>query len=114
MSVSLGRLEKVDLRKYFKNEAKDFTPWLAEEENLQLLGETLGIDIELEDTEVRIGKFSADIVGIDRSSNRNIIIENQLEKTNHDHLGKIITYSGGKDAGIVIWICEKIQQEHRK
>ena len=114
MSVSLGRLEKVDLRKYFKNEAKDFTPWLAEEENLQLLGETLGIDIELEDTEVRIGKFSADIVGIDRSSNRNIIIENQLEKTNHDHLGKIITYGGGKDAGIVIWICKKIQQEHRK
>ena len=114
MSVSLGRLEKVELRDFFKDEAKDFTPWLAEEENLQLLGETLGIDIELEDTEVRIGKFSADIVGIDRSSNRNIIIENQLEKTNHDHLGKIITYSGGKDAGIVIWICEKIQQEHRK
>ena len=114
MSVSLGRLEKVELRDFFKDEAKDFTPWLAEEENLQLLGETLGIDIELEDTEVRIGKFSADIVGIDRSSNRNIIIENQLEKTNHDHLGKIITYGGGKDAGIVIWICKKIQQEHRK
>ena len=114
MSVSLGRLEKVELRDFFKDEAKDFTPWLAEEENLQLLGETLGIDIELEDTEVRIGKFSADIVGIDRSSNRNIIIENQLEKTNHDHLGKIITYGAGKNAGIVIWICKKIQQEHRK
>ena len=114
MSIHLGRLKKVDLREFFKDEARDFTPWLAEEENLELLGETLGLEIELEDTEVRIGRFSADIVGVDRSSNRNIIIENQLEKTNHDHLGKIITYSGGKDAGIVIWICEKIQQEHRK
>ena len=114
MSIHLGRLKKVDLREFFKDEARDFTPWLAQEENLELLGETLGIDIELEDTEVRIGKFSADIVGLDRSSNRVIIIENQLEKTNHDHLGKIITYGAGKDAGIVIWICKKIQQEHRK
>ena len=114
MNIHLGRLNKVDLRDFFKDEAKDFTPWLAEETNLELLGETLGLDIELEDTEVRIGKFSADIVGLDRSSNRTIIIENQLEKTNHDHLGKIITYGGGKDAGIVIWICKKIQQEHRK
>ena len=114
MSIHLGRLKKVELRDFFKDEARDFTPWLAEENNLELLGETLGLDIELEDTEVRIGKFSADIVGLDRSSNRTIIIENQLEKTNHDHLGKIITYGGGKDAGIVIWICKKIQQEHRK
>ena len=114
MNIHLGRLKKVDLRDFFKDEARDFTPWLAEQENLELLGETLGIDIELEDTEVRIGKFSADIVGLDRSSNRTIIIENQLEKTNHDHLGKIITYGGGKNAGIVIWICKKIQQEHRK
>ncbi|MBC8214207.1 MAG: DUF4268 domain-containing protein [Candidatus Marinimicrobia bacterium] len=114
MTIHLERLEKVELREFFKDEARDFTPWLVEENNLELLGETLGLDIELEDTEVRIGKFSADIVGLDRSSNRTIIIENQLEKTNHDHLGKIITYSGGKDAGIVIWICKKIQQEHRK
>ena len=113
MAIHLGRLKKVDLREFFKDEAKDFTPWLAEEENLELLGETLGLDIELEDTEVRIGKFSADIVGLDMSSNRTIIIENQLEKTNHDHLGKIITYGAGKDAGIVIWICKKIQQEHK-
>ena len=114
MTIHLGRLEKVELRDFFKDEAKDFTPWLAEENNLELLGETLGLDIELEDTEVRIGKFSADIVGLDMSSNKTIIIENQLEKTNHDHLGKIITYGAGKDAGIVIWICKKIQQEHRK
>ena len=78
MSIHLGRLKKVDLREFFKDESKDFTPWLAEENNLELLGETLGLDIELEDTEVRIGKFSADIVGLDRSSNRTIIIENQL------------------------------------
>jgi hypothetical protein len=114
MSINLGRLEKVGLREFFKDEARDFTPWLAEENNLELLGDTLGLDIELEDIEVRIGKFSADIVALDRSSNRNIIIENQLEKTNHDHLGKIITYGAGKNAGIVIWICKKIQQEHRK
>ena len=113
MSIHLGRLKKVDLREFFKDEARDFTPWLAEEDNLELLSETLGIDIELEDIEVKIGKFSADIVGDDISSNRKVIIENQLEKTNHDHLGKIITYSGGKGAGIVIWVCKKIQQEHR-
>ena len=77
MSIHLGRLKKVDLREFFKDEAKDFTPWLAEEENLELLSETLGIYIELEATEVRIGKFSADIVGLDRSSNRKSIRENQ-------------------------------------
>jgi len=114
MTISLGRLEKVGLRDFFKDEAKDFTPWLTEDKNLELLGETLGLDIELEDTEVKIGKFSADIVALDRNSNRTVIIENQLEKTNHDHLGKIITYSSGKDAGIVIWICVKLQNEHRK
>jgi len=114
MNINLGRLEKVELRDFFKDESRDFTPWLVEEENLELLGETLGIDIELQETEVRVGKFSADIVALDRSSNRTIIIENQLEKTNHDHLGKIITYGGGKNAGIIIWICKKIQQEHRK
>ena len=75
MKTNLGRLQKVELREFFKDEARDFTPWLAEEENLELLSDTLGIDIELENTEVRIGKFSADIVGLDRSSNRKVIIE---------------------------------------
>jgi len=60
MSIHLGRLNKVELRDFFENEARDFTPWLAEEENLELLSNTLGLDIELEDTEVKIGKFSAD------------------------------------------------------
>ena len=114
MSIHLGRLMKVDLREFFKDETRDFTPWLAEETNLELLGDTLGLDIELEDIEMRVGKFFADIVALDRNSNRTIIIENQLEKTNHDHLGKIITYASGKSAGIVIWICKTIQQEHRK
>lgn len=111
--MSLGKLCKVDLRHYWKDEAKQFTPWMVQPENLQLLADTLDIDIELEDTEVNVGSFKADILAQD-ARGRKIIIENQLERTNHDHLGKIITYASGKDASIVIWICKTITEEHRK
>ncbi len=114
MIDKLGKLEKVDLRKLWKDEARDFTPWLATEENIELLGETLGIGIEVEGTEVSVGIFKVDILAREISSNRVIIIENQLEKTDHDHLGKIITYASGLDAEIVVWISRKITEEHRK
>lgn len=114
MSANLGRLERVDLREFWKDEAKDFTPWLMGEENLELLGETLGIEIELEDTDVTVGNFKADIVAKDINSDRFLIIENQLEKTNHDHLGKIITYASGVNANVVVWICKLVTDEHRK
>jgi len=102
MNSHLGKLEKVDLRDFWKDEARDFTPWLAKENNLELLGETLGLEIELEDTEVNVGNFKADLVAKDINSNKTIIIENQLERTNHDHLGKIITYASGLGADIIV------------
>lgn len=111
--MGLGKLTKVDIRNYWKDEARDFTPWLAKPENLQLLADTLDIDIELEETEVNVGSFKADILAHE-THGRKIIIENQLDKTNHDHLGKIITYASGTEASIVIWICKSVTEEHRK
>ncbi|MBA7704975.1 hypothetical protein ES703_113798 [subsurface metagenome] len=113
MDMNLGKLEKGDPREYWKDEARDFTPWLAQEDNLDLLGDTISLQIELENTEILVGKYRADIIAGDVNSERIIIIENQLEKTNHDHLGKIITYASGIGAEIVIWICSLVTDEHR-
>jgi hypothetical protein len=111
---SLGKFQKVELRDFWEDEAKDFTPWLSQDENIEILSETIGIDIEIEGKEVSVGNYKADLVGRDISNNKKIIIENQLEKTNHDHLGKIITYASGIEASIVIWICKIITEEHRQ
>ena len=101
--ICLGTLEEVkDLRKVWPHEANDFTPWLAE--NIGRLSESLGIDIDVEETESAVGGFSADIYATDADTGRKIIIENQLEDTNHDHLGKLITYASGKSASLVIWV----------
>lgn len=113
--MKLGKLEKItDLRSIWKHEAKDFTPWLAKEENLEILGEAVGIDITLEEQESNVGDFSVDLFATEEGTGRKIIIENQLEDTNHDHLGKIITYASGKDAGVIIWIVKRARDEHRK
>ena len=112
--MKLDKLVKIsDLREVWKNEAADFTPWLAKEENLSLLGEAIGIDITLEEKESNVGDFSVDIFAKEEETGRNIIIENQLEDTNHDHLGKIITYASGKNAQILIWIVKRARDEHR-
>ncbi|MFH1740538.1 MAG: DUF4268 domain-containing protein [bacterium] len=110
----LGLLTPVDVREYWVDEAQDFTPWLSEEKNLALLSETLGLDLELEDREVSVGSFKADIVARDATSDSKVIIENQLEKTDHDHLGKTITYASGLDAEIIIWIARQFTDEHRQ
>ena len=89
----LSKLKKIDLREEWKHEALDFTNWLAENENLQLLSEEIGIEISLVQTEARVGKFSVDILAEEENTGRKIVIENQLDMTNHDHLGKIITYA---------------------
>lgn len=102
-----------DLRQFWKDEARDFTPWLAEEENLMQLADTLNIDINFIERESSVGGFNADILAEDNDGNK-IIIENQLEDTNHDHLGKIITYASGKDARYIIWIVKKARDEHRQ
>ena len=111
----LGKLEKIeDLRSIWKHEAKDFTPWLAEEENLSMLSEATGIDIVLVEQESSVGEFNVDLFAAEESTGRRIIIENQLEDTNHDHLGKIITYASGKDAEVIIWIVKRARDEHKQ
>jgi hypothetical protein len=111
---SLGRLQQVELRKFWTDEARDFTPWLAQEENLDLLSVTLGMDLELEGIEVLVGPYRADILARDIVSGSKVIIENQLDKTNHDHLGKTLTYASGLDARVVIWIAKEFSEEHRR
>lgn len=112
---NLGVLMKIaDLRTIWKHEEKDFSPWLAKEENLAILSNAIGIDIVFEELESSIGGYNVDLFGVEDGTNRRIIIENQLEDTNHDHLGKIITYAAGKDAEVIIWIVKKARDEHRQ
>ena len=105
------RFRRVELRDIWPHEARDFTPWLAE--NLVFLAEALDMDLELEAIEKRVGDFRADIVCLNRTDNSRVIIENQLEKSNHQHLGKVLTYAAGLDAATIIWIAEEIRPEHR-
>lgn len=112
----LGKLEEVtnlSLRNIWPNEAKDFTPWLSREENIQLLADAIGVDITVDETESSVGDFNVDIYATETGTGKRIIIENQLEDTNHDHLGKIITYASGKSAQIIIWIVKHAREEHR-
>lgn len=111
---TLGRLEPVSLREYWQDEARDYTNWLSQEENLGLLSDTLGMDLELEGVEVAVGPYKADIIARDVTSDTRVVIENQLEKTNHDHLGKILTYASGLDAPVMIWIAREFSEEHRR
>ncbi len=112
--MNLGHLEEVkDLRSVWSNEASDFTPWLAKEENIKRLSETLGIDIEVIEQESSVGGFNVDIFAVEEGTDKKIIIENQLEATNHDHLGKLITYASGKKAEILIWLVKEARDEHR-
>lgn len=112
--MELGKLEKVELRNVWKHEAIDFTNWLAQPENLALLSEEIDIRIILIKTEANVGKFSVDILAEEELTSRKIVIENQLETTDHDHLGKIITYASGFDAEIVIWIVRDVRDEHKQ
>lgn len=109
----LGKLSKTDLREIWKNEEYDFSAWLAEEGNLSLLSDELGISIKLIEKEAGVGKYSLDILAEEEGTGHKIVIENQLENTDHDHLGKIITYAAGHDAKIIIWIFKDIREEHR-
>lgn len=112
--MQLGKLKKIPLREAWKHEALNFTNWLAQPENLQLLSDEVGIDISLIQTEASVGKFSVDILAEEENSNRKVVIENQLELTDHDHLGKIITYASGFDAETIIWIVKDVRDEHKQ
>ena len=108
----LGKIKNVPLRTIWKNEAYDFTPWLAE--NIVELGQALGLELEFEDKEVSVGPYSADILAKDVGTGQYVVIENQLEKTNHDHLGKCITYASVLNASAVIWVASEFTEEHKK
>jgi hypothetical protein len=111
--VQLGSLELVELREAWPNEAINFTPWLAEEANLRSLGELLGLELRLESVEKAVGDFSADILAKDIISERWVLIENQLEQTDHTHLGQILTYAAGLDAQTIVWIARSFRDPHR-
>ena len=114
MVQTLGKLKEItNLREVWPHEALDFTPWLAEEENLEMLSDAVGLEISLDETESAVGEFSVDILATETGTERKIVIENQLEDTNHDHLGKLITYASGKGADIVIWVVKHAREEHR-
>jgi len=110
---NLGRLQKVDLREAWLSESSDFTPWLAQEENLKLLGETISIDLELASQEKEVGPFRADILCKDTANDTWVLIENQIERTDHTHLGQLLTYAAGLNAVTIVWIAEHFTEEHR-
>ncbi len=111
--VMLGKLEQVPLREVWKHEASDFTQWLAMPDNIDLLAEVIlgGGSLTVTDTEVNVGTYKADILAVD-SEDRVVVIENQLEQTDHDHLGKILTYGAGKQAEVLVWIVKDAREEH--
>ena len=112
----LGTLKRVELKRIWQLEASDFSKWLSKEKNIALLSDTIGIIIDPDSLvmEDKVGDFRVDISGQEEGTDRKIIIENQLEDTNHDHLGKLITYASGKQASILIWIVKHAREEHKQ
>ena len=110
--MELGILKTVAPRQKWINEARDFTPWLSN--NIEELGSALGLELEVENIEVAVGPYSADILAKDTGTGQYVVIENQLEKTNHDHLGKSITYASVLDASTIIWVATDFTPEHKK
>src|SRR5688500_16692480 len=110
---TLGRLQSVDLRSVWASECTHFTPWLAQAENLELIGEAIGVELELEAQEKRVGPFRADILCKDTITNSWVLIENQIEPTDHCHLGQLLTYAAGLQAATIVWVAGKVREEHR-
>ena len=111
--ANIGKLTEVDVRELWKHEQYYFSNWLAKEENLEYLNDIIGLTLTDVDKEVYVGPYRCDIVAKDETSGITVIIENQLEGTNHDHLGKIITYASGLNAKVMIWIVKEAKEEHR-
>jgi hypothetical protein len=110
---ALGRLEKIDLRDIWRTEDQDFTPWLARDENISLLADTLGLELEVEAQEKEVGPFRADILCTDIYNDSWVLIENQLARTDHRHLGQLITYAAGLKAVTIVWVAATFSEEHR-
>ncbi|MFH0888662.1 MAG: DUF4268 domain-containing protein [Planctomycetota bacterium] len=112
--ASLGKIKKLnvsDMKKIWPNEEKNLSPWIKD--NIDALNEILNLQIEIQGQEEHVHNFRLDLVGTDNYSKKPVIIENQFDKSDHDHLGKLITYSAAKEAGIMIWIANEIQTAHR-
>jgi hypothetical protein len=109
----LGRLERVDLRYVWESEGGDFTPWLAQPDNLEILSDAIGIVLEHEATEKNVGPFRADILCRDTRTDNWVLIENQLSRTDHTHLGQLLTYAAGLEAVNIVWIAQPFTDEHR-
>lgn len=113
-AITLGQLQKVELlRNAWPDEARDFTPWLARSEHIKLLGDAINLDLEVEGQEQCVGRFSADILCKDTATGNWVLVENQLERTNHRHLGQLLTYAAGLDAVTIVWIAARFTDEHR-
>jgi hypothetical protein len=110
--MELGRLERIDPRSIWLHEAHEFTPWLLT--NAEHLADVLGIEIELERNEERIGGYSLDLIGRDLTNDAVLIVENQLAGTDHSHLGQLLTYAAGSTASTVVWIATRFREEHRQ
>ena len=111
--ASIGKLTEVDVRELWAHEQYDFSNWLAKEANLECLNDILGLTLTDVDKEVYVGPYRCDLVAKDETSGILVIVENQLEGTNHDHLGKIITYASGLNAKVMVWIVKEAKEEHR-
>ena len=111
--MAIGKLEEVDIRELWKHEQYDFSEWLAKKENIENLNEILGLTLVDISKETYVGSYRCDLFARDEATGTKVIIENQLEISNHDHLGKIITYASGLDAKVVVWIVTKAREEHR-
>lgn len=111
--MKLGKLEEVDIRELWKHEQYDFSEWLSKNENIELLNNEIGLTLTDIQKEVFVGTYRCDLVAKDEATGIKVIIENQLEATNHDRLGKLITYASGLDANVVIWIVKEAREEHR-
>ena len=107
----IGALSPVDVRAVWADEARDFTPWLAE--NADLLGEALGMDLLHEETEAAVGRYSADLVFREVSTDRLVVVENLFGPSDHDHLGKLIVYAAGLEAGYAVLLAPEFRDEHR-
>ena len=110
--MKLGKLQEINIRDVWKHEQYDFQKWLATEANIKELGDTLNLTLTDVETEKFVGSYRCDILCKDELTGKSVLIENQLEQTNHDHLGKIITYASGLDASVIIWIVAEAREEH--
>lgn len=111
--TAIGRLIEVNVRELWEHEQYDFSNWLAKDSNLEYLNEIIGLTLTDVEKEVFVGPYRCDLVAKDETSGTTVIIENQLETTNHDHLGKVITYAAGTGAKVLVWIVKEAKEEHR-